>query len=58
MGEYYGLSGRNPNKSDWQTLQNHLLVVADLAKHNARYFGAQELAYLACLLHDLGSVNE
>lgn len=54
MQHFYAHSGRNADKSDWQTLQDHLQVVANLAKHNARYFGAQELAYLAGLLHDLG----
>lgn len=51
---YFAHSGHQPDKSDWQTLQDHLQVVADIAKHNARYFGAEELAYLAGLLHDLG----
>ncbi|MBD3750846.1 MAG: CRISPR-associated endonuclease Cas3'', partial [Sphingobacteriales bacterium] len=51
---YYAHSGRNSDKSDWQTLQDHLQVVAEIAKHNARYFGAEALAYLAGLLHDLG----
>jgi CRISPR-associated endonuclease/helicase Cas3 len=51
---YYAHSGKRNDKSDWQTLQDHLQVVADIAKYNARYFGAEELAYLAGLLHDLG----
>ncbi|UQB42566.1 CRISPR-associated helicase Cas3' [Thiomicrospira microaerophila] len=52
--EYFAHSGKEHDKSDWQTLQDHLQVVAEIAKHNARYFGADELAYLAGLLHDLG----
>lgn len=52
--EYFAHSGKEHDKSDWQTLQDHLQVVAEIAKHNARYFGAEELAYLAGLLHDLG----
>ncbi len=52
MQHFYAHSGRNADKSDWQTLQDHLQVVANLAKHNARYFCAQELAYLAGLLSD------
>lgn len=51
---YFAHSGSQANKSDWQTLQDHLQVVASIAKHNARYFGAEELAYLVGLLHDLG----
>jgi CRISPR-associated endonuclease/helicase Cas3 len=54
MNGYFAHSGRELDKSDWQTLKEHLEVVADIAKHNARYFGAEELAYLAGLLHDLG----
>lgn len=54
MKNYYAHSGQQADKSDWQGLQDHLQVVADIAKHNARYFCAQELAYLAGLLHDLG----
>ncbi|WFE67790.1 CRISPR-associated helicase Cas3' [Thiomicrospira sp. R3] len=51
---YFAHSGLRSDKSDWQTLQDHLEVVAERSKHNARYFGGQELAYLAGLLHDLG----
>lgn len=32
---YFAHSGHQPDKSDWQTLQDHLQVVADIAKHNA-----------------------
>lgn len=52
---YFAHSGLRSDKSDWQTLQDHLEVVAERSKHNARYFGGQELAYLAGLLHDLGN---
>ncbi|PIQ01581.1 MAG: CRISPR-associated helicase/endonuclease Cas3 [Shewanella sp. CG18_big_fil_WC_8_21_14_2_50_42_11] len=54
MNQYFAHSGSDNTKTDWQSLQNHLQVVAEIAKHNARYFGAEELAYLAGLLHDLG----
>ncbi|WP_319558218.1 CRISPR-associated endonuclease Cas3'' [Thiomicrorhabdus sp.] len=54
MITYFAHSGKHEDKSDWQTLTDHLHVVAETAKHNARFFGAQELAYLAGLLHDLG----
>jgi len=54
VNQYFAHSGSDNTKTDWQSLQNHLQVVAEIAKHNARYFGAEELAYLAGLLHDLG----
>jgi len=54
VSKYYAHSGINNTKADWQSLQNHLQSVADVARHNASYFGADELASLAGLLHDLG----
>lgn len=54
MTEYYAHSGKKADKSDWQLLRDHLLVVAEIAKENARYFEAVQLVYLAGLLHDLG----
>lgn len=54
MTKYYAHSGKKNDKSDWQLLRDHLLVVAETAKKNARYFGAEELTYLAGILHDLG----
>lgn len=51
---YYAHSGMNADKSDWQLLSDHLTTVSEISKHNARYFKASKLAYMAGLLHDLG----
>ncbi|WP_040727085.1 CRISPR-associated helicase/endonuclease Cas3 [Thiomicrorhabdus sp. Kp2] len=51
---YYAHSGMSADKSDWQLLNDHLKTVAEISKHNARYFKASKLAYMAGLLHDLG----
>lgn len=45
---------RDPDKSKWQLLADHLRKVADLAAKFAAPFGAGEEARLAGLLHDLG----
>ncbi len=55
---YYAHSGRDPKKSDWQRLADHLIRVASLAGENAFYFGAEQLAELCGLLHDLGKYSE
>lgn len=55
---YYAHSGRDPEKSDWQRLADHLTRVACLAGENARYFRAGQLAELCGLLHDLGKYSE
>jgi len=41
----------------WQTLAEHLLNVAEIARNFASSFGAGDLAYLIGLLHDLGKFN-
>jgi CRISPR-associated endonuclease/helicase Cas3 len=55
--KFYAHSGLNADKSDWQTLPDHLNAVAKLASYNARYFGGEGLANLAGLLHDLGKYS-
>jgi len=54
---YYAHSGGNDDKSDWQTLVEHLEAVADLAAANAERFGAAEWGRAAGLLHDLGKYS-
>lgn len=54
MIKYFAHSGNNSDKSDWQSLQEHLTIVAEVAEHNSRYYKANRLTYLAGLLHDLG----
>ncbi len=55
---YYAHSGKDPAKSDWQRLDDHLARVAQIAGENAHYFGAEQLATLCGLLHDLGKYSE
>lgn len=54
---YYAHSTDNPDKSDWQTLEDHLQGVAKLAEEFASVFGAGEWGYNAGLLHDVGKAN-
>ncbi|MEP2650663.1 MAG: CRISPR-associated helicase Cas3' [Paraglaciecola sp.] len=54
MNKYFAHSGTLPDKSDWQTLKDHLYSVAEIAEQNSIYFKANKLSYLAGLLHDLG----
>ena len=51
---YYAHSGKLEDLSDGQTLLDHLSKVSDIAEQNAQWFGAEELAKYAGLLHDLG----
>jgi len=54
MEEFYAHSTDNPDKSDWQTLEEHLLGVAKLAEKFAAEFGAGEWGRIAGENHDLG----
>lgn len=54
---YYGHSGENRDKSDWQKLKDHLMNVASLSGRFAGEFGASEIAYLAGLHHDIGKYS-
>ncbi|MCQ8127549.1 CRISPR-associated helicase Cas3' [Methylomonas rivi] len=51
---YYAHSGALEDLSDGQTLFDHLSEVSEIARQNAQWFGAEELAMYAGLLHDLG----
>ena len=44
--------------SQWQSLQQHLLAVAELAERRGRKFGVGGAAMLFGLLHDLGKYTE
>ena len=46
------------DKANWQTLEDHLTKVADLAADFAKSFGCEKLAYAAGLLHDLGKAHD
>lgn len=52
--KFYAHSGECSDCSDWQLLPDHLNGVARLAEVFASFFGGQELAKHAGLLHDLG----
>ena len=51
---FYAHSTENSDKSDWQTLENHLQGVADLAEEFAGVFGAGDWGLVAGRLHDAG----
>lgn len=55
--KYYAHSGSSPDKSDWQTYEEHSSNVAAMAEAYARAFGAAELGYLAGLHHDDGKLT-
>lgn len=57
MNKYFAHSGILSDKSDWQTLKDHLYSVAEIAEQNSIYFMANKLSYLAGLLHDLGKYS-
>lgn len=52
--KYYAHSGVADDRSDWQSLAEHLEAVAALAGEMARPMGLERAACLAGLLHDLG----
>ncbi len=54
MPAFFAHSGTQPDKSDWQPLDEHLESVGRLAAERAAPFGGQQLARIAGLLHDLG----
>lgn len=55
---YYAHSTPSVDKSDWQSLAEHLHSVGKIAGRNAATFGASALAEVAGLLHDLGKYSE
>ncbi|API53841.1 CRISPR-associated endonuclease Cas3'' [Rhizobium leguminosarum] len=52
--DYFAHSGKEPDKSDWQILSEHLHGVAKMAAEMAAPFGLERAAYIAGLFHDLG----
>lgn len=55
---FYAHSTGQQDKSDWQTLVDHLSSVGELAAQKASVFGGQNLARVEGLLHDLGKYTE
>ncbi len=58
MQKFYAHSTDNQDKSDWQSLADHLHNVAGLAKSFAARFGAEEWGKFAGLLHDAGKATK
>ncbi|GAB6111975.1 CRISPR-associated endonuclease Cas3'' [Desulfomicrobium salsuginis] len=56
--KYYAHSTDNPDKSDWQGLEEHLRNVASLASGFAGAFGASDWGKAAGLLHDAGKASQ
>lgn len=55
---FYAHSGKLPDKSDWQRLDNHLSAVGALAGEFSAVFGAAQMGRVAGLLHDLGKYTD
>lgn len=55
---FYAHSTKNTDKSDWQSLKNHLNNVAIISRDFASDFNAGNLAYITGLLHDLGKYSD
>lgn len=58
MDQFYAHSTDNPDKTDWQTLEEHLEGVAKLAEEFSSVFGAGEWGRNAGLLHDAGKATQ
>ncbi|MCC8552405.1 CRISPR-associated helicase Cas3' [Xanthomonas hortorum] len=56
--EFYAHSTERKDRSDWQTLAQHLLGVGERAARHAESFGGQLLAHVSGQLHDLGKYTE
>ena len=54
--EYYAHSLPGRPEAEWEPLARHLAEVADGAGRRGRRFGAEALAALAGLVHDLGKM--
>lgn len=55
--QFYAHSTDNPDRSDWQALEEHLEEVANRAEEFASVFGAGTLGRLTGLLHDAGKAT-
>lgn len=55
---FFAHSSENPDRSDWQPLSEHLNSVGTLAGSFAADFGAETLARVAGLLHDVGKYTQ
>ncbi|MGB9804841.1 CRISPR-associated endonuclease Cas3'' [Desulfofundulus sp.] len=55
--KYYAHSHKGKKKEQWQLLKDHLQQTAVLASTFARTFGADKIAYIAGLIHDIGKYS-
>ncbi|HLO14151.1 MAG TPA: CRISPR-associated endonuclease Cas3'', partial [Anaerolineales bacterium] len=55
---YYAHSKKGKDKSEWQSLKDHLLNTANLAERFGSDAGISELARTAALLHDIGKYSK
>jgi len=54
---HYAHSTEREDRSDWQSLADHLRAVAELAGERGNKFGARKAAQLSGWLHDLGKYS-
>ncbi len=55
---YYAHSTETENKADWQTLEQHLLGVAEKMASFSEQFATEEVACTIALLHDAGKYQK
>lgn len=55
---YYGRTDGGSDKSNWQTVYNHLYNVAKLTAAFADKFKSHDIGYMIGLLHDLGKYSD
>jgi CRISPR-associated endonuclease/helicase Cas3 len=58
FGKFYAHSIEGKPEDHWQTLEDHLCNVAEMAGNFAAKFGAGDWGYLAGLWHDLGKYSD
>lgn len=56
--EFWARPSDSDDKHTWQPLKHHLISVADKAKEFAAQLGAEEIAWVTGLCHDLGKYSQ
>lgn len=57
LSHFYAHSIPETDKQAWQTLEDHLKCVAEMAATRAERFGMADAGYVTGLLHDLGKYS-
>lgn len=57
QSSFFAHSGKEADRSDWQSLHEHLEGVAKLASERAAKFNTHEFGRIAGLLHDIGKYS-